>query len=90
MAEEKFTVTCNLRSSGKGEGYFWEKMKTAKGIKNKVVLEKGFPAEGLVVQVEAESEEEAAEAVAQAYGPSFVTGNFLVAKLSNHKSVKPH
>jgi hypothetical protein len=91
MAEEQFVVISNLKATGTSkDGYFWEKMKTKHGIKNKVCLQKGLPAEGTVVLVEAESEEEAAEAVAQAYGPAFVSGNFLVSKIANTKENKPH
>lgn len=91
MAEEQFTVLCGLSAEGGGkEGYFWEKMKTKSGTKNKVVLKSGYPKEGTIFIVEAESETEAAEAVAQAYGPAFCTENFLVAKIANHKEVKPH
>jgi hypothetical protein len=90
MPEEKWTVIANVVEAGGGrEGYTWEKMKTVKGTKNKSYAEEDFPATGTIYMVEAESEEEAAEAVQKAYGQGQVTGKFLVAKSSNLKEVAP-
>lgn len=97
MAEERWTVIATTGRAGSArEGYVWEKMKTVKGTKNKSwggpVSESGGagnPVSAVVYVVEAESEEEAAEAVQKAYGQGNVTGKFIVAKTSNTKEVAP-
>ena len=97
MPEEKWTVIApSGRAGGARESYVWEKMKTVKGTKNKSwggpVAEaagSGNPITATVYVVEAESEEEAAEAVQKAYGQGNVTGKFIVGKTSNTKEVAP-
>lgn len=96
MAIEKWTVLYSLRDGGaQGPANWAEGAVVAQG-KNKnrgLSSETGAinwnPTEAKVVTIEAESAEEAAQALRVFYGQGTVTGPFLVAKSANLSEVKP-